>query len=100
MAIPKFEDFLYPFMLQLKSKDLNKKEMMDALAIHFNLSEEDLKESTQSGGANRLSDRVGWARQWLRRALFMEINSEGKYHILDRGKEYLRSHTSNLSKRF
>jgi len=93
MAIPKFEDFLYPFMFQLKSKDLNKKEMMDALAIHFNLSEEDLKESTQSGGANRLSDRVGWARQWLRRALFMEINSEGRYHILDRGKEYLRSHT-------
>ena len=93
MAIPKFEDFLYPFLLQLKDKDLTKKEMMDAMAIHFNLSGEDLKESTQSGGANRLSDRVGWARQWLRRALFMEITGLGKYHILDRGKDYLENHS-------
>lgn len=93
MSIPKFENFLYPFLLQLKDKDLTKKEMMDALSIYFKLSEEDLKESTQSGGANRLSDRVDWARQWLRRALFMEISSSGKYHILERGLEYLKTHS-------
>ena len=27
MAIPKFQDFLYPFLLQLKDKDVSNKEM-------------------------------------------------------------------------
>ena len=29
MAIPKFEDFLYPFLLQLKNKDVSTKELQE-----------------------------------------------------------------------
>ena len=41
MAIPKFEDFLYPFLTQLKDKDVSSKEMKDAMVQHFGLTEED-----------------------------------------------------------
>ena len=41
MAIPKFEDFLFPFLTQLKDKDVSSKEMKDALVQHFGLTEED-----------------------------------------------------------
>ena len=40
MAIPKFEDFLYPFLAQLKDKDVSTKEMKYAMVKHFNLTEE------------------------------------------------------------
>ena len=31
MAIPKFEDFLYPFLMQLKDKDISSKEIKEKL---------------------------------------------------------------------
>lgn len=93
MAIPKFEDFLYPFLIQLKNKDATTKEMKDALVKHFNLTEEDCSLKTKSGSAFQLNDRIGWCRQWLRRALFIEIPQRGIYSITQRGKDYLQSHT-------
>lgn len=93
MAIPKFEDFLYPFLIQLKDKDVSTKEMKDALVKHFNLTEDDCSLKTKSGSAFQLNDRIGWCRQWLRRALFIEIPQRGIYSITQRGKAYLQSHT-------
>lgn len=50
-----FEDFLYPSLLQIRDKDVNSKEMKQALIGHFNLSEEDCALMTKSGS---LHDRV------------------------------------------
>ena len=91
MAIPKFEDFLYPFLNQLKDKDVSKKDMTSALIKHFNLTEEDCMLKTRSGSTLQLNDRIGWCRQWLRRALFIEIPKRGIYRITPRGLDYLKS---------
>ncbi len=93
MAIPKFQDFLYPFLYQLKDKDMSTREMKEALVKHFNLSDEDLTIKTQAGSALMIDDRIGWVRQWLRRALFIEIPQRGVYHITQRGVDYLKTHT-------
>ena len=45
-----------------------------------------------------MGDRLGWARQYLRRALFIEIPSRGVYRISTRGRDYLKSH-SDLRKK-
>ena len=93
MAIPKFEDFLYPFLYQLRDKDVSTEEMRDALIKHFSLTPEDCSLKTKNGSAFQLNDRIGWSRQWLRRALFIEIPQRGVYRITQRGKEYLKTHT-------
>ena len=93
MAIPKFEKFLYPFLFQLKEKDVSTREMKDILIKYFQLTPEDCLLKTKSGSAYQLNDRMGWARQWLRRALFIEIPQRGVYRITQRGKDYLASHT-------
>ena len=93
MAIPKFERFLYPFLLQLKDKDVSTKEMKSALISYFNLTEEDCMLKTRSGSTFQLNDRIGWSRQWLRRALFIEIPQRGVYRITQRGRDYLNTHT-------
>ncbi|MBQ6307887.1 MAG: restriction endonuclease [Bacteroidales bacterium] len=92
MAIPKFEDFLYPFLYQLKDKDVSTKEMKNALVLHFGLTEEDCSIKTKTGSTFQLNDRIGWTRQWLRRALFIEIPQRGVYRITQRGKDYLKTH--------
>lgn len=94
MAIPKFEEFLYPFLYRLKDMDnVSIKDMKKSMIEHFHLTEEDCKLRTKSGLANQLDDRLGWSRQWLRRALFIEIPQRGMYKITDRGTKYLKSHT-------
>ena len=50
MAIPKFEDFLYPFLYRLKDMDnVSIKDMKKSIIEHFHLSEEDCKLRTKSG---------------------------------------------------
>lgn len=93
MAIPKFEDFLYPFLLELKDGEVSYKEMKDRLVKHFGITAEDCLLRTKGGSAYQIDDRVGWCRQWLRRALFIEIPQRGVYRITKRGQEYLKSHT-------
>ena len=48
---------------------------------------------TRSGSTLQLSDRIGWCRQWLRRALFIEIPQRGIYRITKRGQDYLKKNT-------
>ena len=69
------------------------KEMRKYIIEHFHLTDEDCKLRTKSGSANQLDDRLGWSRQWLRRALFIEIPQRGVYKITKRGVEYLQNHT-------
>ena len=98
MAIPIFEDFLYPFLSFVGQKDMPTKEMRQAMIDHFHLSDEDCDLMTRSGTTNQLSDRIGWARQYLRRAMLIEIPSRGVYRISERGKQYLATH-SDLRKK-
>lgn len=94
MAIPKFESFLYPFLCQLRDKDAKKDEIKAALVKQFNLTEDECKQKTKSGTNYVIDSHLGWVRQWLRRALFIEIPQRGVYHITQRGKDYLESHSS------
>jgi restriction system protein len=93
MAIPKFEDFLYPFLLQLKDADMSNKDIKEKLIGHFSLTDEDLQMKTKGGSAYQIDDRIGWCRQWLRRALFIEIPEKGVYRITKRGVDYLKTHS-------
>ena len=65
--------------------------MVEEMKVYFKLSDEDMDIRTKSGSVSQVVDRTGWALQYLRRASFVEIK-EGKYHITQRGLDYLSSH--------
>lgn len=92
--LPKFENFLYPFLYNLKDGKLTLSEMKERIIKHFNLSEDDCSSMTKSGSTNQFEDRIGWARQYFRRALFIEIPQKGTYELTQRGRDFLDSHTS------
>jgi len=92
--LPKFEDFLYPFLVSLKDGKKTLSEVKDRIKKHLNLSEEDCVSKTKSGNTNQFEDRLGWARQYFRRALFIDIPQRGTYELTQRGKDYLANHSS------
>lgn len=93
--VPKFEYFLYPFLNYLKDGEVTNKEMKQKMIAHFKLSDEDIALTTKGGGTTQLSDRIGWCRQYFRRAGFIEIPKRGTWKITQRGLDYLNNH-SNL----
>lgn len=93
MAVPKFDDFLYPFLTILKEGDKTTKQMRQALAEYFHLSEDDLHLTTKGGNKTQLKDRMDWIFHHTRRAKCVE-NANGKrgvYHLTDRGREFIES---------
>ena len=92
--IPPFEEFLYPFLSFLKDGSLTTKEMRAKMVEHFNLTADDCATMTKGGNTNQLSDRIGWCRQYFRRALFIDIPQRGTYAITQRGLDYLANHTT------
>lgn len=94
MAIPIFEDFLYPFLQATSKKDMTLSEMRKHIIEYFHLSDEDLSLRTKNGNTTQVSDRINWVRQYLRRALMIEIPERGVYRITQRGKDYLSNHNS------
>ena len=75
--IPPFEEFLYPFLSFLKNGSLTTNEMRAKMVEHFNLTADDCAMMTKGGNTNQLSDRIGWCRQYFRRALFIDIPQRG-----------------------
>ena len=92
------EKFLYPFLLQIRDKDSKKDEIKGALIKQFNLTKEECMQKTKRGSSFVIDSHLGWVRQWLRRALFIEIPQKGTYHITQRGKDYLDTHTDLTEK--
>ena len=92
--IPTFEEFLYPFLLMLKDGEISSKDMKEKLIAHFNLTEDDIALTTKGGNTTQVADRIGWCRQYFRRALFIEIPQRGIWKLTDRGKEYLANHNT------
>ena len=94
MALPIFEEFLYPFLLATSKKDMTISEMREYIVDYFHLTEEDCSLRTKSVNTTQVADRLNWVRQYLRRALMIDLPERGVYRITQRGKDYLSNHTS------
>ena len=95
--VPTFEKFLYPFLLSLKDGELTINQMLEKITAFFNLSEEDLQVRTKSGRVTQVNDRIGWARQYFRRALLIDIPKNGTYCLTERGKDFLKKHPHSIT---
>lgn len=94
MAVPIFEEFLYPFLLATSKKDMTVSEMRQYIVDYFGLSDEDCSQRTKNGNTTQVVDRLNWVRQYLRRALMIDLPQRGVYRITQRGRDYLASHNS------
>lgn len=91
--IPTFEKFLYPFLCCLKDGEASLADIRKQLAEHFQLTDADLQLKTRGGSTSQFNDRIGWSRQYFRRALFIDIPRYGIYKLTQRGRDYLDTHS-------
>lgn len=102
MAVPGYQDFMYPFLKKLEDKEEYRlQDLYTILANHFNLDEEDIAELLPSGKQTVLVNRVGWARTYLNKAGLIKVVKRAVFQITDEGLKVLNDpNIDKIDKKF
>lgn len=96
--IPDYQTLMLPL---LKSVSDGKEHLfsvvVETLADQFHLSDEERKELLPSGSSFVFSNRVGWARTYLKKAGLIESPKRGVMQISERGKQALKENLSEIN---
>lgn len=99
MTLPKFEDVMLPMLEFLKDGE---EKTYSQIIVHvkniFNLSDEDIKQVTPSGG-NSLRNKIGWSKVYLTRVNFLE-KRRAKFKISSSGLDLLKEKPSKIDRPF
>ena len=75
-------------------------EVVDRLAERFELTEEEREELLPSGKQTRFSNRVHWARTYLKQAELVKATRRGHFTITDRGRQALANPNTPINNAF
>ena len=95
--IPNYQQFMRPFLeiaYQAKQQGENEVKLRDvikALADHFQLTEEERSETLPSGRQLVIDNRIGWARTYLTKAGLLEATRRAHFVITERGIQAVQS---------
>jgi len=90
MAIPDYQTIMLPLLKFLgDQQEHSTREAIDYLADQFKLTPEERKELLPSGQQAIFSNRVGWARTYMKKATLIESSRRGSLKITTRGLQVL-----------
>lgn len=101
MAIPDYQSIMLP-LLQLCSdmKERQLRDAIEALAVPFKLTPEELNEMLPSGQQAVFTNRVAWARTYLKKAGLLENTRRSFFKITQRGLDVLKSNPTSINVKF
>ena len=101
MPIPDYQACMLP-LLQFASngQEHQLKEAIQALAEKFSLSEEEKNEFLPSGQQPVFTNRVGWARTYLKKAGLLTSPRRGYFQITDRGRSVLMENPAAINQKY
>lgn len=101
MAVPSFQELFLPVLqLLADGKPRRMPEVVEHVAEHFNLSEQDREEPIPSGQSSKLANRVGWCRTHLKFAGLIERVSWGEYRIAPAGLAVVKAPPPKVDLKF
>jgi restriction system protein len=101
MPIPDYESCMLPVLrLAADGQEHSLKETIDVLAKQFSLTEEELNEYIPSGQQTVFSNRVSWARTYLKKAGLLVSPRRGVFKITQRGLEVLGKNPEKIDNQY
>lgn len=99
--IPDYQTLMLPLLDFIKDGQThNTQNAVDFLAKKFNLSEEELNEWLPSKKQKTFSNRVHWAKAYLKMADAIENIRKGIFKITERGLSILKSNPSSINVKY
>jgi len=75
-------------------------DVIEDLAEKFHLTEEEKAELLPSGSQTTFSNRVHWAKSYLKMAGLVKITKRARFEITSKGKQVLNEHPSRIDVKF
>jgi restriction system protein len=98
MAIPDYQTIMLPLLKQISDlKEHRHRDTINALALNFKLTEDDLSIKLPSGRQAIFDNRVGWARTYLMKAGLLEYTRRGYCKITSQGLDVIRENPDIIS---
>jgi restriction system protein len=101
MPIPDYQSCMLPLLrFAGDGEEHQLKDAITALAEEFSLSDEDRNEFLPSGQQPVFTNRVGWARTYLKKAGLLSSPRRGYFKITDRGREVLKENPKEINQKY
>lgn len=100
MPIPDFQTPMRPILEILADGAMHAtREIIDQIAVRFDVTPEERTEQLPSGRALLLNNRIGWALSHMKHAGLIESPRRAVYAITERGRAVLRTHPERVDMR-
>ena len=101
MPIPDYQSCMLPLLrFAGDGEEHQLKDAIAAMADEFSLSDEDRNEFLPSGQQPVFTNRVGWARTYLKKAALLSSPRRGYFKITDRGREVLKENPKEINQKY
>jgi restriction system protein len=101
MAIPDFQTLMLPVLTAVSDgKDHLFRDLVEFLALQFDLSSDERKQLLPSGRYPTFDNRVGWAKTYLKKAGLITQAKRSYLSITPRGLEVLASKPASINMKF
>ncbi len=98
MSIPDFQTLMRPLLeLHADGKEHINRDLINALAVQFTLTEEELREMLPSGRAKMFDNRVGWAKTYISNAGLISAPKRAVSVITELGQKLLKEHSGPIN---
>lgn len=100
MSIPDFQSLMRPLLaLHEDGAEHINRDLVNALAKQFSLTDEERREMLPSGRAKMFDNRIGWAKTYIVNAGLIEAPKRGISVITEKGRQALKEHTDRIDLR-
>jgi restriction system protein len=101
VQVPTFDQLTLPLLQLVGDGAVHAlRDVIDELADHLELTDDQRNELLPSGRKTRFEDRASWAATYLKKAGLLESAGWGKVCITQRGVDVLRSGPTHINRRF
>lgn len=101
MSVPDYQSIMLPLLKQIgDNKEYKMSEIIDILADHFNLNQDDRRELLPSGKQTVFSNRVAWAKTYLKKAGLIDSPKRASIIITTRGQDVLKQKLERIDVKF
>lgn len=99
--IPDYQSLMLPLLkLVADGKEHRYRDLVEALAIEFKVTDEERKELLASGNQAIFDNRVGWAKTYLKKAGLLDSPKRATFVITDVGRETLAKNPDRIDAKF
>ena len=99
--IPDYQSLMLPLLRLVSDKQEYKyRDLIEKLAIEFQLSDEERKELLASGSQPVFDNRVGWAKTYLKKAGLIDAPKRATFVITENGLQTLKKNPDRIDAKY